>query len=113
MNKISQLGKVKRYQPCNAKVKNHALKCIVVQKVVLWFYNASQRQKNIMPLCIVVLNVVLKFYHAPQGKEESCMEDRLLNAKIHIMNINFRLKKVNRYKPCNYALNVLSFKRAG
>ena len=97
INQISQLEKVERYQPCNAKVKKILCLWIVVQKVVPRFYNASQRQKNIMLLCIVVLNVVLKFYHAPQGKEESRMVDHLLNAKIHIMNINIRLKKVNRY----------------
>ena len=71
INQISQLEKVERYQPCNAKVKKILRLWIVVQKVVLRFYNASQRQKNIMLLCIVVLNVVLKFYHAPQGKEET------------------------------------------
>ena len=71
INQISQLEKVERYQPCNAKVKKILRLCIVVQKVVPRFYNASQRQKNITLLCIVVLNVVLKFYHAPQGKEET------------------------------------------
>ena len=86
MSKISQLDKVKRYQPCNAKVKKSCAYVLLFKRWLLGFKPFLKgKRTSCYLLYIVVLNVVFKFYHA-QGKEESCMEHRLLNAKIHIMN---------------------------